>query len=245
MTASETTLSVGGSAMSLFIAAPDGPGPHPAVLVAHHRSGVDEFTRHVCERIAGIGIIAAAPNFYHRRPAGEDPVAAMKHLQDGELVDDTHAAVKHLLSLPSVRKDAIGIVGHCLGGRTAYLGLVANAIFKAAVLLYHGNIFEARGAGMPAPFELTSNIHCPVIGFFGTDDHNPSPQMVLRLAREFARLGIRHVFHSYDGAGHAFQDHTSKNNYREAAAKDAWPKMLAFLGATLGRGGEFPAPPAG
>jgi carboxymethylenebutenolidase len=241
----ETTLPVAGSAMSLFIAAPDGPGPHPAVLVAHHRGGVDAFTRHVCERIAGIGILAAAPNFYHRRPPAEDPVASMKELKDGELVDDINVSVRHLLSLPSVKKDALGVVGHCLGGRTAYLALAWNPAFKAAVLLYHGNIFESRGAGMPAPFDLSSNIHCPVIGFFGNDDHNPSPEMVRRLAHTFARLGIRHVFHSYDGAGHAFQDHTSKTNYREAAAKDAWPKMLAFLEATLCRGDAFAASPAG
>jgi carboxymethylenebutenolidase len=244
MAASETAVPVGGGLMTVHIAAPDGAGQHPAVLVAHHRTGVDEFTRHVCARIAAIGIIAAAPNFYHRRPRDEDPVASMKHLKDGELVDDINATVRHLLSLPAVRKDALGVVGHCLGGRTAFLGLVANSIFKAAILLYHGNIFESRGEGMPAPFELAGNIHCPVIGFFGNDDHNPSPEMVRRLEREFARLGIRHVFHSYDGAGHAFQDHTSAN-YREAAAKDAWPRMLAFLDAALGRGDVFAASSTG
>lgn len=240
MPASETTLAVGGSAMSLAVVAPDGPGPHPAALIAHHRGGVDEFTRHVAERIATIGILAAVPNFYHRRPKGEDPVASMKHLKDGELVDDINAAVKYLLSLPAVKKDAVGVVGHCLGGRTALLGLVWNPIFKAAVILYHGNIFESRGAGMPSPFDLASNIHCPVIGFFGNDDHNPSPEMVQRLSREFARLGIRHVFHSYDGAGHAFQDYTS-GNYREAAAQDAWPRMLGFLRVELCRGDEVAA----
>lgn len=243
--ARETTLQVGASAMSVHVAAPDGAGPHPTVLLAHHRSGVDEFTRDVAARMASIGILAAAPNFYHRRPKGEDPVASMKELKDGELVDDINATVRHLLSLPSVKRDAVGIVGHCLGGRTAYLGLVWNPVFKAAVILYHGNIFESRGESMPAPFDLTSNIHCPVIGFFGNDDHNPSPEMVRRLSREFARLGIRHIFHRYDGAGHAFQDHTAANNYREAAAKDAWPKMLAFLRLALCRDDVFAAPPAG
>jgi carboxymethylenebutenolidase len=243
MATSEIVLQVGGSVMAVHIATPEGVGPHPAVLVAHHRSGVDEFTRHVAARMASIGILAAAPNFYHRRPDGEDPVASMKHLADGELVDDINATVKHLVSLPSVKKDAVGVVGHCLGGRTAYLGLVWNPIFKAAVILYHGNIFESRGDGMPSPFELTSNIHCPVIGFFGNEDHNPSPEMVRRLSQEFARLGIRHVFHSYDGAGHAFQDYIAKN-YREAAAKDAWPKMLAFLDAQLCRGDGLATPAA-
>jgi len=239
MATRETILSVGGGAMSVLVAAPDAPGPHPAALIAHHRGGVDGFTRNVAERVASLGILAAAPNFYHRRPAGEDPVASMRHLRDGELVDDINATVRYLLSLPDVRSDAVGIVGHCLGGRTAYLGMVWNPIFKAAVLLYHGNIFESRAEGMPPPFALTSNIHCPVIGFFGNDDHNPSPEMVQRLAREFSRLGIRHAFHSYDGAGHAFQDDATPN-YREAAAKDAWPKLLAFLSNTLCRSEAFP-----
>lgn len=231
----EAALPVSGSAMKLFVAAPEGEGPFPAILVAHHRGGVDAFTRHVAERFAAIGIFAAAPDFYHRRPPGEDPVASMKQLKDGELVDDLNATVRHLLSLPQVKKDAIGIIGHCLGGRTAYLALVWNPVFKAAVLLYHGNIFESRGEGMPAPFELTGNIHCPILGFFGIEDHNPSPAMVRRLSVELARRGIRHVFHSYDGAGHAFQDHTAPN-YRKAAAEAAWPKMLSFMRASLSCG---------
>jgi carboxymethylenebutenolidase len=235
---SEAPLEVGGSTMPVLLAAPAGAGPHAAVLVAHHRGGVDEFTRSVAARMAAIGLLAVVPDFYHRRPKGEDPVAAMKELKDGEIVDDINAAVRHLLSLPQVRKDAVGIVGHCLGGRTAYLGLVWNPVFKAAALLYHGNIFESRGAGMPAPFELTSNIRCPIIGFFGNEDHNPSPAMVARLSVELARRGIRHEFHAYDGAGHAFQDQTSAPNYREAAAEAAWPKLLAFLRAELRTDGD-------
>jgi carboxymethylenebutenolidase len=228
MTMTTARLDVGGSAMELLLSVPEGAGLHPAVLVCHHRGGVDAFTREVAERISSIGHVAAAPNFYHRRPAGEDPVVSMSHLKDGELVDDINAAVRHMLAMPEVRKDAIGTIGHCLGGRTSYLALVWNPVFKAAVLLYHGNIFESRGAGMPAPFELSSNIHCPIAGFFGNDDRNPSPEMVARLAKEFARLGVRHEFHAYDGAGHAFQD-SHAPNYREAASNDAWPKLLAFL----------------
>ncbi|MGH7089401.1 MAG: dienelactone hydrolase family protein [Stellaceae bacterium] len=240
----ETALAVGGSDMTLYVARPQGAGPFPAILVAHHRGGVDAFTRHVAERYSAIGMLAAAPDFYHRRPRDEDPVASMTHLKDGELLDDINAAVRHLLSRPDVRKDRLGIVGHCLGGRTAYLALAWNPAFKAAVLLYHGNIFESRDEGMPAPFDLTSNIHCPILGLFGNDDRNPSPAMVRRLSNELARLGIRHLFHGYDGAGHAFQDNTAPN-YREAAAEAAWPKMLEFMRVALFRDDPFAAPPSG
>jgi len=240
----EITLAVGGSAMPVLVTKPEGTGPSPAILIAHHRGGVDAFTRYVAERYAAIGILAAAADFYHRRPKEEDPVASMKHLKDDELVDDINAAVRHLLSRQDVRCDRIGIVGHCLGGRTAYLALAWNPVFKAAVLLYHGNIFESRGEGMPAPFNLTSNIHCPILGFFGNDDRNPSPAMVCRLSNELARLGIRHAFHSYDAAGHAFQDHTAPS-YRQAAAEAAWPRMLEFMRVALFRDDPLAALPAG
>lgn len=225
----EIALHVGSSAMAVAVAAPTAAGPHPAVLVCHHREGVDDFTRYVLIRLAEIGLVALAPNFYHRRPAAEDPVASMKFLDDGELIADMATTLAHMRAMPTVRPDRIATVGHCLGGRTSFLGLVHHPGFAAAVLLYHGNIFEARGGRAPAPFELTRNIRCPVLGLFGKDDLNPSPDHVARLAQEFARLGIRHEFHSYDGAGHAFQDFHNPKLYRPAAADDAWAKLLDFL----------------
>jgi carboxymethylenebutenolidase len=229
MYTSEMALPVGGSSMTVSFASPQGSGPHPTVLVAHHRGGVDDFTRYVLIRLAGIGLMAAAPNFYHRRPPDEDPLVSIKHLTDDELIADIDATMKHLVAMPSVRTDRIGTVGHCLGGRTSYLGLVHNPIFMAAVLLYHGNIFESRGAEMPPPFDLTKNIHCPILGLFGKDDVNPSPAFVARLSKELTRLDIRHEFHSYDGTGHAFQDFHAASHYRPTSADDAWLKLLDFL----------------
>jgi len=225
----EVSLTVGGSPMAVSVAAPVAAGPHPAVLVCHHREGVDDFTRYVLIRLAEIGLVAAAPNFYHRRPPGEDPVASMKFLDDSELIADMAAALARLRAMPSVRHDRIATVGHCLGGRTSFLGLVHHPGFAAAVLLYHGNIFEARGGTAPAPFELARHIRCPVLGLFGKEDVNPSPAHVERLAQEFARLGIRHEFRSYDEAGHAFQDFHNATLYRPRAADDAWGKLLGFL----------------
>jgi carboxymethylenebutenolidase len=226
---SEIVLPVGAARMPVSIAAPMGAGALPAVMVCHHREGVDDFTRYVLMRIAEIGLVAAAPNFYHRRPAGEDPVASMKFLDDRELVMDTAATVAHLRALPSVQTERIATVGHCLGGRTSFLGMVHNQAIGAGVLLYHGNIFEARAPGMAAPFELARQLRGPVLGLFGKDDVNPSPEYVARLGAELTRVGIRHEFRSYDGAGHAFQDFHAARHYRQAAADDAWEKLLDFL----------------
>ena len=75
----------------------------------------------------------------------------------------------------------------------------------------------------------TEKIACPLIGFFGNDDTNPSPDDVNRIDGELTRVGKPHVFHRYDGAGHAFLNFTNPERHRPVQAADAWAKLLAFL----------------
>jgi carboxymethylenebutenolidase len=72
-----------------------------------------------------------------------------------------------------------------------------------------------------------------MIGFFGLDDTNPSPADVDTIDAELSRHGKTHEFHRYEGAGHAFLNFTNADRYRPSQAKDAWEKMLAFLGRHL------------
>lgn len=39
---------------------------------------------------------------------------------------------------------------------------------------------------MPAPFALTQNIRCPILGISGNNDRNPSPADIAQLAAELA-----------------------------------------------------------
>jgi carboxymethylenebutenolidase len=49
----------------------------------------------------------------------------------------------------------------------------------------------------PSPFDRTGQITCPIIGFFGLEDTNPSPAD--RIDAEMTRLGKPHEFHRYAG----------------------------------------------
>jgi carboxymethylenebutenolidase len=74
-----------------------------------------------------------------------------------------------------------------------------------------------------------------MIGFFGNDDTNPTPEDVDDYEAALANAGIEHVFHRYDGAGHAFQSFNNPERYRKEASEDAWRKVLAFFADQLGR----------
>ena len=74
---------------------------------------------------------------------------------------------------------------------------------------------------------------CPVIGFFGNDDQNPSSQDVTDISATLDAAGKEHEFHRYDGAGHGFQDFSRPERHHEQASDDAWERVLGFSGDKL------------
>ena len=151
-----------------------------------------------------------------------------------EILADVQATLDYFGEIRIVRGDSLAILGHCMGGRMAFLGGAANPSFRASVIYYCGNMFKPWGEGVPAPFDRLSGLKGSVIGFFGNDDKNPSPDDVTKIDQALTKVGIRHEFHRYDGAGHAFQNFVRPDAHRPAQADDAWAKTLAFLRRELG-----------
>ena len=75
-------------------------------------------------------------------------------MQDAEVAADLMATANFLAGLADVKADRLGIVGHCMGGRTAFIGAATIANLKAAVILYGGHLFKTEGKGTPPPIEL-------------------------------------------------------------------------------------------
>ena len=221
--------------MRLYVSAPGGAGPFPALLVMQHQGGVDEFIRQITERLANDGYLAAAPDLYHRDgpDCKDDIVTRRSRLSDRRIINDQAAAFKHLQTNEAVSGHRVGIIGFCMGGRLALLGAATNPALKAAVAFYPGNSFRAWGRDLPTPFERIVDIQCPVQGHFGADDGNPSAEDMANLDAEMTRWNKPHEFHSYANAGHAFLDKT-KESYRRHADEASWPKTLEFLNRHLG-----------
>jgi carboxymethylenebutenolidase len=226
-------LTVDGDDMDVFIDEPSGPGPHPAIVVAHHRAGNDAATTKFVQDLAGNGYVAATPHLHHRRPAGEDTKESIAHLDDNHIVADLNATVDMLKAMDNVDSGRMAIAGHCMGGRVSFLGAASIDAFKCNVAYYSGNMFKAMGTGDAPPFEKLGNLRGPSLGFFGNDDENPSPDDVDRIDARLTELGIGHEFHRYDGCGHAFQNFTNPQGYRAAATADSFAKMIAWLGKNL------------
>lgn len=224
-------VTVGGSEMRIYMGLPERPGPHPGIVIAQHAGGVDAQIQDAVHRLHREGYVVAAPELFHRQPAKVEG-ARTALLKDNEIIADVNATIAHLKSL-RMTVAPLGIAGFCMGGRVTYLMACVQPEFKAAAVFYGGGIFRALGDG-PTAFERSSGIQCPMIGFFGVEDTNPSPEDVRKIDAELTRLGKWHEFHTYNNAGHAFQNFWGER-YRERAARASWTEMLAFFTEYLKR----------
>ncbi len=227
MTTRWDKLGIDGKEVRCYLGVPDHDRPRAGVVVAHHGPGLDETMFDVVHRLNRAGYAAALPDLFHRFPADADMMRKISYLRDEHIQADMNAALAHLKSLaPSV--GPFGVTGFCMGGRVTYLMACASREFKAAAVFYGGGIMRQWGES-PAPFERSAEISCPVLGFFGADDTNPSPQDVAEIDAELTRLGKWHEFHSYRDTEHAFMNFLNAERFRRRASQSAWPQLIAFF----------------
>ena len=228
-------LNVGGNEMDMYSAQPEGSGPHPAVVIAFHVGGLDDFDRKMADQLAEAGYVAVVPDLFHRfsqevmdRPRLE----RLGHLQDPDIIADMNAAVDFLTANSLIDNGRIGVTGFCMGGRISWLMAATNPIFKCSVPFYGGNIQGNWGPG-ETPYSLANNINCPMLFHFGATDGNPLIDDRDKYEIELTRLGKDFEFETYYGAGHAFMDYTNPDRYHAEAAGAAWTRTIDFLNKHL------------
>jgi carboxymethylenebutenolidase len=225
-----------GDQINAFFARPLGKGPFPAMVLAHHMPGWDEWYRETAYKFAHHGYVTISPNLYFRAGHGTPEDVAAKVRADGGIPDeqavgDLAGAMRYVRALPYVN-GKVGIFGTCSGGRHSYLAACRVPGFDAIVDCWGGRVVMAPDqltANNPvSPLDYTRDLPCPILGLFGNDDSSPTPEQVNIHEEELKKHGKNYEFHRYDGAGHGFF-YSMYAAYRQAQAVDGWQKVWAFL----------------
>ena len=228
------TIDQAGQPMRVCLSLPSDGGAHPVIIVICHGAGLDAFGEDVCDRLAESGLVTAAPDVFHRQLGVTDSAVKRAHMIDGQIVADIDITISLLQNKNIINPERVGILGHCMGGRMSLLGACADRRNQACVDFYGGNCMVSWDGDDPTPFEPIGDIYCPVLGLFGNEDENPSPDDFDRISAEKTRCGITHEFHRYHDAGRAFQNFLSDKRYRSKSSADARNKTLTFLSHRLG-----------
>ncbi len=225
-----------GDVINAYYARPLGLGPFRGVVLIHHMPGWDELYREFTRKFAHHGYLAISPNIYYRFGHGspDDMSAKVRGsggVADSSVVGDVEASVHFLKSLP-LSNGKVGVFGTCSGGRQAFLAACTLKSLDAAVDCWGGNVVTSKEKLTPkqpvAPIEFTMDLSCPLLGLFGEEDQNPTPQQVSVLEEELKKHGKNYEFHTYPKAGHGFF-YYDKPTYRQEQAVDGWKKLFTFF----------------
>jgi len=204
-----------------FLACSDGEAERPGLLVIQEFWGLNDHIKDVTRRLASEGFVALAPDMYDGKVT-TDPTEArqlLTSMDQAAALQKLHEAVDYLKANAKVAKEKIGVIGFCMGGFLALNLACHNRNIRVATPFY----------GRIPPDSELENLTAPVLYFFGEQDHHLPASDVDRLEQFIKRTGRTGGVVRYPQADHAFFNDTRKEVYREADAKDAWEKALAFL----------------
>lgn len=201
-----------------YLAAPNGNGEAPGVVVIQEWWGLNDQIMGVADRLAGEGYRALVPDLYRGRVT-QSPDEA-NHMMTGldwagATGEDVRGAIQHL----KVNGEKAAVLGFCMGGAITIMAGVKIPELDAAVCFY----------GIP-PVEAAdpAEIRVPFQAHFANEDDWCTPEAVNGLEERLKSAGIQHTLYRY-AAHHGFFNEQRPDIYDAVASKEAWERSLSFL----------------
>jgi carboxymethylenebutenolidase len=233
LTAGDAKIKVSDGEMPGYYAKPANAANPPVVIVAMEIFGLHEYIRDVTRRLAKLGALAVAPDYYFRK-GDLTKITDMKDLMplvnakpDAELLSDLDATVAWAKAQGG-DTGRLGIIGFCRGGRTVWQYAAHSKDLKAGVAFY-GPVADNPSPAMPKnATALAPDMKAPVLGLYGEADAGIPVASVQAMEAALKAAGKTAEFHIYPGAPHGFHA-DYRPSYRQDAADDAWNRLQAWF----------------
>ena len=237
-----TYRAAGGYKLPAYMARPAAQGRYPAVIVVNEIFGIHAYIKDVCRRLAKLGYVAIAPDYFDRAgdPSQAKDMASIRPIVEAaaqsQVMADTQATIRFLKRQRFVADDKLAITGFCWGGTIVWLAAASFPEIKAGAAWY-GRLSPRKPGdfgyteGMRSPIEEAGKLTAPVLGLYGEKDQGiPLTEVEAMRAALAAAGNAKSEIIVYPGAQHGFHA-DFRPSYNEAAAVDAWARMLAFFKA--------------
>lgn len=218
---------VGAGHRSGYLARPDEAGKVPVVYVVPDLDGMGSLDKDLCRRLAREGFAALTVDLYdspgdgldlYNRLTDEDALAVLDELHQFVLSDDVDWNTG----------DMAGLLASDVGGRFGLIKAATRPWVRSLVLCYTPLTGDEEREHQVASY--LDHIPVPVLALYGADDDLIDSASV----DEAQRRNEHGQWLLYDGAGHGFLD-IDGAGFDQAAADDAFARIVAFFRATLGQ----------
>jgi len=211
-------------------------GRRPGVLVAPEGLGLSDHTRNIARRLAEIGYVAFAMDYYgdganvsleEAMPRIGAFMAAPERIRAR-----ASAALAVLRAQPQTDPDRLAAIGYCFGGTTA-LELARSGAALGAAVGFHS------GLGTSRPQDA-ANIKAKVLVCIGADDPFVPPDQRLAFEKEMNEGRVDWRMNLYGGAGHSFTNPAANELRRPGFAyhaptdQRAWRAMIDLFDEAFG-----------
>jgi carboxymethylenebutenolidase len=245
--------SLGGKPLEVFVARPEGRGPHPLVLMYMDMWGMREVLRDLARRVARLGYCCVLPDLYYRmgvvRYADEDfPRSgksfadltserqallqqAMAGLSDAMVIEDTRELLAWLDTTGWVRPGPVGAIGYCMGGRHVLCVAGKYPERIRAVACLHGAYLTNERED--SPHRLARNARGEIyFGHAERDRYAPADVVqTVDAALVGGAVKVCSVVHPGSQHGYAIPD---RDVYDQHAGERDWENIEAMLRRQLG-----------
>lgn len=213
-----------GAIIKAVLARPQQSAPAPALVLLHEWWGLNEQMVGMAQRFAQEGFVTLAPDLYSRQgyQVTQDAAEAgklMESLSSQQALRDLNAGITWARQQPFVDPLKVGLVGYSMGGSLSLMMAGHNSDVKAAVCV----------CGKTPPVETVDYFLCPILVLHAGKDTWVTRKEIDTLKAGLAQRGKPGDVAIYPDADHAFYNDRRPEVYREADARDAWRRTVAFL----------------
>lgn len=205
-------------------------GSGPGLIVIQEWWGLVDHIRDVCDRFAGEGFVALAPDLYHGETTTEPDEAGklMMALNLHQAVADMSGAIAYLQEHQATASDKLGVTGFCMGGGLALVLAAERPAAFSICVPWYGLI----------PWEHAqpdwSNVQAKVRGNFAEQDGFFGPDKAKGLEADLKEAGVDADIEIFPGVDHAFFNDTRPEVHDAEQSARAWERTVNALHAELG-----------
>ncbi len=209
---------------------PTGTGPFPAVVLLHGCGGISARDKNWAGRLTAWGF--SVLHVDSLSPRGLKSICANPgQLSPGARAKDAHAARAYLASLPTIRRDRIGVFGWSHGALTTLA-----AIHNDQATQPSPSGFQVAVAFYPWCLDVLNNATTPLFILIGERDTWTPAQRCRDMRIEGGDKALQPIIKFYPNATHGF-DHDAPERvvaghriaHDKAATDDAIPRVKEFF----------------
>lgn len=237
LTVGEISVTVNGTSVPVYRAAPAGKTGLPVVLVLSEIFGVHDYIADTARRFARAGYLALAPELFVRQGDAQSYgemakliAEVISKVPDAQVMADLDACIDWAAANGGdVNK--VGVTGFCWGGRQTWLYAAYQRRVKAGVAWYGRLVGQTNDLTPRNPIDVAGQLNGPVLGLYGGADTgiplDTVEQMKTALSAGNAAAKASQ-FVVYPDAPHAFHA-DYRPSFRKEAAEDGWKRCLAWF----------------